>query len=804
MSQPSSSDIELAEVSDTLKGASFFHNAHSFAIENQVNINAENSQVKVDVHHHHIEGNGTCLPREYASNSDAGRADSLIARLNPIPDASYSRDRTRSPPNSRCLPGTRTKVLNEITSWIESGIILKEDPSHVLWLHGYVGCGKSAIAQVIAETFAKKKRLAASYFFFRGSTERSKSERFAQTLAKDLAVSVPSTKPIIARVVEEEGSKALSMSDLAHQVQSLFFDPYESALSNPARRARQLVKGPFLTVIDGLDECEDRAQVAGLVERIVGFFKDNPRSPLRFLISSRVEQHIHAHLSDPHARVRSMDLPAHTSDEDIESVIDETFKDAAKRDWVIRAYGPWPGPGDRYRLVVRADKSLVAISTLLRFILIDPKDGSTAKDRLTRALDLHIGLDGLYAELLAGAESRPHFRDIVTTIALLSAPLSIEDLTEVLRLEPGDVINVIGSMCSIFHVPGDDRTPVTPCHSSLLEFLTTEARSLRFYASPSHHKLLAHRFFELMHHINGIRKPTYSNRVSWHWPAFVKLHRDNHCRLQQELEDLVVLFLTIDDASRAYPSHSIISAYSIFDSRWVTRIRAKMPCPVPEFFPAFLGIREMTESYYRATDILAAIDAVVCILHPDGEARDNLAAILESASVRSASIYPSPNPCMTLLTKCISYLFVHRPRDNLPIVFLPFCPPSHNMGSVPDLAGYSLWAFSQHLAQVLEHNPECATEQVKIVEEKGQGKADGALSGRECSDFILDFISKQWYPGPKEFFGKARYIEMFKTNLAKANTVVAQLLGVGDFQCACYDAFQSLSAEKIVSLDLIK
>ncbi|KAJ3521719.1 hypothetical protein NMY22_g12194 [Coprinellus aureogranulatus] len=39
-------------------------------------------------------------------------------------------------------------------------------PQHVMWIYGYVGCGKSSIAQAISEVYSRKNRLIASFFFF--------------------------------------------------------------------------------------------------------------------------------------------------------------------------------------------------------------------------------------------------------------------------------------------------------------------------------------------------------------------------------------------------------------------------------------------------------------------------------------------------------------------------------------------------------------------------------------------------------------------------------------------------------------
>ena len=119
----------------------------------------------------------------------------LIPLLDPILDASHARNRRISPPNSVCFPGTRKGVLKNVRSWVEGSLLLNNP--HSMWVYGYAGCGKSAITQEIADYFARKGRLAASFFFFRGAGDRSRIVRFAATLASQIAEAIPATAPLI-------------------------------------------------------------------------------------------------------------------------------------------------------------------------------------------------------------------------------------------------------------------------------------------------------------------------------------------------------------------------------------------------------------------------------------------------------------------------------------------------------------------------------------------------------------------------------------------------------------------------------
>ena len=58
------------------------------------------------------------------------------------------------------------------------------------------------------------------------------------------------------------------------------------------------------------------------------------------------------------------------------------------------------------------------------------------------------------------------------------------DLACLLQIEGGDVIHALQGVQSIIMVPEDDKQPVGLFHTSLRDFLTTQARSQGFFISP--------------------------------------------------------------------------------------------------------------------------------------------------------------------------------------------------------------------------------------------------------------------------------------------------------------------------------
>ena len=98
-------------------------------------------------------------PLESVNNLPSG----LFDILQPITDASHTRNRKRSPPDSACFPGTRLQVVKNVNKWARSDIMTVSEP-HVRWMHGYVGSGKSSISQEVCETSKREDRPVVSFF----------------------------------------------------------------------------------------------------------------------------------------------------------------------------------------------------------------------------------------------------------------------------------------------------------------------------------------------------------------------------------------------------------------------------------------------------------------------------------------------------------------------------------------------------------------------------------------------------------------------------------------------------------------
>ncbi|RXW12880.1 hypothetical protein EST38_g12975 [Candolleomyces aberdarensis] len=480
----------------------------------------------------------------------------LCSILQPITDASHTRDRKRSPPDSACFPGTRQQVVKNVNTWARSDVTTDPEP-HLRWMHGYVGSGKSSISQEVCDTSDREDRPVVSFFFFRNAGDRSKIWRLATTLASQMAAAIPQTEPFIreaiqanlALLTQNEGGVSLRT-----RMQRLVYAPFKAVVDRK-KRVRALTKGPFLIVLDGLDECDNKEEVQELIDGMLVFFNENPLIPLRVFITSRVEEHIQSRLNVP--AVMLDNLVDHCSDYDIATFLHILFEDACRRNSVVRAYvqkhGEWPTQSDRRKLVQHIGGSFIFASAVFKFIMMAMNAGDshppTPMDRLPLALKMNPGLDGLYTQTLARSMHLPHFSNIISTIALLERPLPISGIAELLRIETYEVVNVLVNLQAIIQVPGTDSTPVTLCHTSLRDFLTTKSRSGDFFAHPSHHVRIY--LLCLDHGLKVLRKnPTLSTgsgeqifAVTWYdlYYSLMHMHLGRGCFEPAEYDSAIHL-----------------------------------------------------------------------------------------------------------------------------------------------------------------------------------------------------------------------------------------------------------------------
>ncbi|EGO03035.1 hypothetical protein SERLA73DRAFT_158691 [Serpula lacrymans var. lacrymans S7.3] len=402
---------------------------------------------------------------------------SLYELLQPV-NASY---RDRAGKRARCLQGTRKDVLTTIQKWVDQ----LETSQPICWLNGPAGFGKSTIAQTIAEWCADQKRLAASFFFFRGMGHREKMSHLIPTLAFQLSSTVRGMEPLLKNALDKE--PYILNTPLNYQFDILIMEPI--IVCNRKRL-------PVVIVIDALDECIRQGGVS--MEEFIDVVIDacgarKSEVPFRLFITSRIEEHLRKKLETPDAEgvILQLKLQNFDATEDIRMFFQSEFKRIyhANRKLMLmdKVPQPWPSPEILDVLVKKAAGSYIYSSTFVDFV---SEKGGMPHQKLLDALKAH-GLDNLYSQVFSNAlypggtpVAMAELVRIMGVLLLLRYTLSIKELATFLNIPPRTLVEYFLSIQSILLIPESDIDPVQLVHTSLRDFLMIPARSGTYFIDP--------------------------------------------------------------------------------------------------------------------------------------------------------------------------------------------------------------------------------------------------------------------------------------------------------------------------------
>jgi hypothetical protein len=333
----------------------------------------------------------------------------LLALLRPVTEAFFNASNAPTP----CLQGTREQLISDIFDWFNN-----TDPSceHIFWLSGLAGTGKSSIARTIADRAQEEGRLAATYFFSRNTAATRAPSAIIPTIVYQLALSLLSLRPIICDDIASD--RDVRGREVAVQAKTL--------LDNVSRQA--VSDGPFLVVLDALDECyfENGRQGGDAVPKLLEKFR--PLGHIKFLITSRVEASIQRMFDNIRSQVALHDIEKNIVQKDIHHYLDHSFTKLARNRKLAL---PFPPACELDELVRRAGSLFVYAATVVKWIS-DPDDEPLP--RLQQVLEKdedevtyqHKFLDDMYSEILAqtaktSRNPRKHecaLKNVISTVVL--------------------------------------------------------------------------------------------------------------------------------------------------------------------------------------------------------------------------------------------------------------------------------------------------------------------------------------------------------------------------------------------------
>lgn len=402
-------------------------------------------------------------------------------------------------PQPKCHPDTRKVVIKTITTtWLEADNNNRDlcgggsaeccHKKPILWLHAPAGAGKSAIAQSVADECcsAEPATLAAGFFFSRNAEERNTEKCLVATLAYQIARSIPAAKPFIENVVMDD--PCIFSRSLEAQFANLIARPLVlAAIEDPSS------SWPKLVLLDGLDECHDELKQCAIIEAIYTTLT-RFHIPLRFLIVSRPEPHIHNIFRRHDVFSISHYLKLDDSfnpDQDIKTFLDAEFSRIRTYHSSMVSVVDWPSKDDIRHLIYKSSQQFIYAATVIKFVG-DPRHNPVKRLNMVldspteaRLISPFTNLDNLYRQVLDAV--RLENIDAVLTIFSIILHFSVwtpslANIAGLMAISFQDVRLLLYDLQSIIDFSlVDCDSEVKFFHASFSDFLQSHNRGGPYY-----------------------------------------------------------------------------------------------------------------------------------------------------------------------------------------------------------------------------------------------------------------------------------------------------------------------------------
>jgi len=397
-----------------------------------------------------------------------------------------------------------------------------DDPQgeSIFWLNGMAGTGKSTISRTVAQSFADKGDLGASFFFKRGELNRDDATRLFKTITAQLIAKDSSLATHVIAAIEAD--PAITGKSLREQFEKFILEPLRKKPLGNLKGDPDEVK-QIVFVIDALDECRREDDI-----KVVLHLLSQPQAlssvRLRAFVTSRPELPIRLGFNGIKGSYQDLvlhEIPKTVIEHDIGVFLNYKLikiRDNYNSLSCSERHLPldWPGPEIVKTLVQMAIPLFIFAATICRFI--EDQAWCDPASQLAKVLEYQSRtqqseidkLDATYLPILnhllkdAGAARNSlvdEFRTVVGSIVLLAEPLSISSLAHLLDI-PGSVIyRRLSSLYSVLSEPISPESPVRMFHLSFRDFLVDPGKqgtNPLWVDESATHERIATRCLELM------------------------------------------------------------------------------------------------------------------------------------------------------------------------------------------------------------------------------------------------------------------------------------------------------------------
>ena len=400
-----------------------------------------------------------------------------------------------------CTPGTRERILDNLTTWAKDS---SSESQTIYWLFGLAGTGKSTIAFTLARRFelavnTDTTALGGNFFCSRQFEETKQAKRIVRTIVYHLALVC---KPF-ANALTHCGRFETIHRDVRTQLEDLLVRPWNESESD--RLADSSTPPYYLIVIDALDEIDGKGG-SDFLRDLLNIIHKHHLLGLKFFVTSRPDPDLVNHLRsfEDKQLYRLEEVP-----------FEEAQNDIAK--YLNASLPHFVGRPEMGRLVSQADGLFIYAATVVKY-LADQEEVEQRKllDQLLASSALGIPqteedeaplLDQLYLQLLSNAfrDVRPGVRQdrlkILHTFLCTAERTSTSIVANLVSASDTDsftklVNTVLAQLHSVLYTQNDR---VLWYHKSFPDFLFDRDRSQKFWCNEAeHHRRLMESCFRIM------------------------------------------------------------------------------------------------------------------------------------------------------------------------------------------------------------------------------------------------------------------------------------------------------------------
>ncbi|KIM24753.1 hypothetical protein M408DRAFT_75414, partial [Serendipita vermifera MAFF 305830] len=358
-----------------------------------------------------------------------------------------------------CLEGTRRDILQNIRSWAAD----LEAPN-ILWVNGYPGVGKSAIASTIVEELRSSNRLGSSFFFQRERADTMTPNALWSKVAHDLARRYASIRKHLITTLNENENLPTSPNVDALFRQLIYEPLMESDIPTE--------KLPVI-VLDALDECGGiEGWRSDHRKKLTLTLKSWSSLPGRFklVVTSRWEHDIERLFSTTShhtIEVISGEKVDPNSSADIRAFLLHELR--RLRDRYPSLPSDWPEREAITRLIDGAKGVFIWIKTVIKLL-----ENGEPRRTLRQVLGNGAGsMKDLYSWILHASFPKPSdddtkdFRAILGAIIFTREPLDVASLAHFLSIDDSTMEYIFTGLQSVL----DCGVTIRIRHQSFVDFL---------------------------------------------------------------------------------------------------------------------------------------------------------------------------------------------------------------------------------------------------------------------------------------------------------------------------------------------